>query len=198
MKVRIARIAKRMHNKFRGLYWRQMFVTVGMVLLTLFLLGVSFFSLSYNYARGQENGGAGRPGPGGGAALRQLSGKRAVPGHGGAAARGGLPASGLLRCHGVRGGLPDLRRGGPRAAVHGCVSQRAGGDYAGGDDRRGAGGGHQLQAHGRGRPVLQQAVRGGRSGHKRGYPPTPSAWSMPCLPPPRWTPCGPASSGCSS
>ncbi|CAN4015687.1 Flp pilus-assembly TadG-like N-terminal domain-containing protein, partial [Dysosmobacter welbionis] len=105
-----------------------------------------------------------------GAALRQLSGKRAVPGHGGAAARGGLPASGLLRCHGVRGGLPDLRRGGPRAAVHGCVSQRAGGDYAGGDDRRGAGGGHQLQAHGRGRPVLQQAVRGGRSGHKRGYP----------------------------
>ena len=28
MKVRIARIAKRMHNKFRGLYWRQMFVTV--------------------------------------------------------------------------------------------------------------------------------------------------------------------------
>ncbi|MFR3921554.1 MAG: hypothetical protein ACLTYN_05800 [Dysosmobacter welbionis] len=26
------------------------------------------------------------------------------------------------------------------------------------------------QAHGRGRPVLQQAVRGGRSGHKRGYP----------------------------
>lgn len=56
MKVRIARIAKRMHNKFRGLYWRQMFVTVGMVFLTLFLLGVSFFSLSYNYARGQENG----------------------------------------------------------------------------------------------------------------------------------------------
>ena len=31
MKVRIARIAKRMHNKFRGLYWRQMSVTVGMV-----------------------------------------------------------------------------------------------------------------------------------------------------------------------
>ena len=56
MKVQIARIAKRMHNKFRGLYWRQMFVTVGMVLLTLFLLGVSFFSLSYNYARGQQNG----------------------------------------------------------------------------------------------------------------------------------------------
>ena len=55
MKVRIARIAKRMHNKFRGLYWRQMFVTVGMVLLTLFLLGVSFFSLSYNYAWNRES-----------------------------------------------------------------------------------------------------------------------------------------------
>ena len=54
MKVRIARIAKRMHNKFRGLYWRQMAVTVGMVALTLVLMGVSFFSLSYNYARGQR------------------------------------------------------------------------------------------------------------------------------------------------
>ncbi|MFR3921553.1 MAG: hypothetical protein ACLTYN_05795 [Dysosmobacter welbionis] len=43
-------------QQVQGLYWRQMFVTVGMVLLTLFLLGVSFFSLSYNYARGQENG----------------------------------------------------------------------------------------------------------------------------------------------
>ena len=55
MKVRIARIAKRMHNKFRGLYWRQMAVTVGMVALTLVLLGVSFFSLSYNYARSQQS-----------------------------------------------------------------------------------------------------------------------------------------------
>ena len=54
MGMRIARIAKRLHNKFRGLYWRQMFVTVGMVLLTLFLLGASFFSLSYNYARSQQ------------------------------------------------------------------------------------------------------------------------------------------------
>ena len=42
-------------RKFRGLYWRQMFVTVGMVLLTLFLLGASFFSLSYSYARGRED-----------------------------------------------------------------------------------------------------------------------------------------------
>ena len=32
-----------------------MFVTAGMVLLTLLLLGASFFSLSYNYARGQKS-----------------------------------------------------------------------------------------------------------------------------------------------
>lgn len=109
MKVRIARIAKRMHNKFRGLYWRQMFVTVGMVLLTLFLLGVSFFSLSYNYARGQENGELAAQAQVVGQLSAQLSGKRAVPGHGGAAVRGGLPESGFLRRHGVRGGLPDLQ-----------------------------------------------------------------------------------------
>ena len=42
-------------RRFRGLYWRQMFVTTGMVLLTLLLLGASFFSLSYNYARNQKN-----------------------------------------------------------------------------------------------------------------------------------------------
>ena len=42
-------------HRFRGLYWRQMYVTVGMVLLTLLLLGVSFFCLSYNYARSQRS-----------------------------------------------------------------------------------------------------------------------------------------------
>lgn len=41
-------------EKFHGLYWRQLFVTAGMVLLTLALLGASFFSLSYNYARQQR------------------------------------------------------------------------------------------------------------------------------------------------
>ena len=46
---------KRLSNHFRGLYWRQLFVTAGMVILTLFLLGASFFSLSYTYARGQAN-----------------------------------------------------------------------------------------------------------------------------------------------
>ena len=45
---------KLLKQYFRGLYWRQMLVTTGMVLLTLFLLGVSFFSLSYQYAREQK------------------------------------------------------------------------------------------------------------------------------------------------
>ena len=46
---------KRIHKRFQGLYWRQLFVTAGMVMLTLFLLGASFFSLSYNYARSQQS-----------------------------------------------------------------------------------------------------------------------------------------------
>ena len=46
---------KNLRKQFQGLYWRQMFVTAGMVLLTLLLLGASFFSLSYNYARGQKS-----------------------------------------------------------------------------------------------------------------------------------------------
>ncbi|MDY3692392.1 MAG: HAMP domain-containing sensor histidine kinase [Dysosmobacter sp.] len=45
----------KLRKQFQGLYWRQMFVTAGMVLLTLLLLGASFFSLSYNYARGQKS-----------------------------------------------------------------------------------------------------------------------------------------------
>lgn len=46
---------KRFRKRFHGLYWRQLFVTAGMVMLTLVLLGASFFSLSYNYARGQKS-----------------------------------------------------------------------------------------------------------------------------------------------
>ena len=46
---------KKLRKQFHGLYWRQMFVTAGMVFLTLLLLGASFFSLSYNYARGQKS-----------------------------------------------------------------------------------------------------------------------------------------------
>ena len=45
---------KRIQERTQSLYWRQLFVTAGMVLLTLCLLGASFFSLSYNYARGQQ------------------------------------------------------------------------------------------------------------------------------------------------
>lgn len=45
----------RLGKRFQGLYWRQLSVTAGMVMLTLFLLGASFFSLSYNYARGQKS-----------------------------------------------------------------------------------------------------------------------------------------------
>jgi len=44
-----------LRRRFPGLYWRQMVVTVGMVLLTLILLGVSFFALSYNYVRTQKS-----------------------------------------------------------------------------------------------------------------------------------------------
>ena len=45
---------KALRNRFQGLYWRQLFVTAGTVLLTLCLLGASFFALSYNYAREQR------------------------------------------------------------------------------------------------------------------------------------------------
>jgi len=42
-------------TRFQGLYWRQMLLTVSMVLLTLALLGASFFALSYNYARNRAD-----------------------------------------------------------------------------------------------------------------------------------------------
>ena len=45
---------KQFRKRFQALYWRQMIVTVGMVLLTLSLLGASFFALSFNYARNQR------------------------------------------------------------------------------------------------------------------------------------------------
>lgn len=47
---------KIIQKRFRGLYWRQLFVTAGMVLLTLVLLGASFFSLSLRYTRDQRFG----------------------------------------------------------------------------------------------------------------------------------------------
>ena len=36
-------------SRFKGIYWRTFTVTVGMVALTLVLLGASFFSLTYSY-----------------------------------------------------------------------------------------------------------------------------------------------------
>ena len=36
---------------FHGLYWQQLALTIGMVLLTLALLGCGFFAMSYNYIR---------------------------------------------------------------------------------------------------------------------------------------------------
>ena len=45
---------KGFRERTQNLYWRQLFVTAGMVLLTLCMLGASFFSLSYNYARSQQ------------------------------------------------------------------------------------------------------------------------------------------------
>lgn len=47
---------RRFRQQFQGLYWRQLFVTAGTVMLTLSLLGASFFALSYNYARSQKSG----------------------------------------------------------------------------------------------------------------------------------------------
>ena len=47
---------KRRRTRFGSMYWRQLFVTAGMVLLTLALLGILFFSLSYRYANNQNNG----------------------------------------------------------------------------------------------------------------------------------------------
>ena len=41
--------------RFKGVYWRQLFLTAGMVLLTLGLLGASFFALSYNYAKQERS-----------------------------------------------------------------------------------------------------------------------------------------------
>lgn len=40
---------------FQGIYWRQLSLTAGMVLLTLALLGASFFSLGYSYAKREKS-----------------------------------------------------------------------------------------------------------------------------------------------
>ena len=43
-------------SRFKGIYWRQFTVTVGMVALTLILLGTSFFSLTYSYIVAEKRG----------------------------------------------------------------------------------------------------------------------------------------------
>lgn len=41
-------------KRFRGIYWSQFALTAGMVLLTLLLLGTSFFTLSYTYLMSEK------------------------------------------------------------------------------------------------------------------------------------------------
>ena len=41
-------------SKYKSLYWQQFMLTAGLVLLTMVLLGVSFFALSYNYTLSQR------------------------------------------------------------------------------------------------------------------------------------------------
>ena len=43
-------------RRFKGIYWRTFTVTVGMVALTLVLLGASFFSLTYSYIVSEKRG----------------------------------------------------------------------------------------------------------------------------------------------
>ena len=47
---------KQFTRRFRSLYWQQFVLTAGMVLLTLILLGASFYALSYNYALSEKRG----------------------------------------------------------------------------------------------------------------------------------------------
>lgn len=44
----------RQRKRSQGMYWQQLIVSVGLVLLTMFLLGTSFFSLSYSFIYNQS------------------------------------------------------------------------------------------------------------------------------------------------
>ena len=46
---------KRLFQRFKTIYWQNFLLTAGVVLLTLLLLGASFFALSYNYALGERS-----------------------------------------------------------------------------------------------------------------------------------------------
>ena len=41
-------------SPYQSIYWRQLALTIGMVLLTLLLLGAGFFTISYNYIRSEN------------------------------------------------------------------------------------------------------------------------------------------------
>ena len=45
---------KELKNRFRSLYWQQFSLLAGVLLLTLLLLGASFYALSYNYLVGEK------------------------------------------------------------------------------------------------------------------------------------------------
>ena len=45
-----------MKRAMGSLYWRQFMLSAGMVLLTMVLLGVSFYALSYNYTVSEKRG----------------------------------------------------------------------------------------------------------------------------------------------
>ena len=45
---------KELKNRFRSIYWQQFSLIAGIVLLTLLLLGASFYALSYNYLVGEK------------------------------------------------------------------------------------------------------------------------------------------------
>ena len=47
---------ERIKRKFNSLYWHQFALTAGMVMLTLLLLGVSFFTLSYGTTTAEKRG----------------------------------------------------------------------------------------------------------------------------------------------
>ena len=40
---------KKIKRRYNSMYWQQFFLTSGLVLLTLVLLGVSFFALSHHH-----------------------------------------------------------------------------------------------------------------------------------------------------
>ena len=106
-------------ERFHGLYWRQMAVTVGMVFLTLVLLGVSFFSLSYSYARGQKTDELMVRAM----AVSKLSVRYLETGrylYGGIAEGRAVPSAGGHCRRDLRNGYSGVRYGWPCPPVHGC------------------------------------------------------------------------------